>query len=90
MFVDFVLMQGPVVNMPIPPGPSIAQVRSLKKGSSDQLAINIDSESDRLISKKDTTEDKGLFLQIVKFLIQSSFKRNALSFFILQVMCLSH
>lgn len=50
---------GPLVNIPIPPGPSNAHVRSLRKGSSDQLAINIDSESDRLISKKDTAEDKG-------------------------------
>lgn len=55
----FDLMQGPPVNIPIPPGPSNAHVRSLRKGSSDQLAINIDSESDRLISKKDTGEDKG-------------------------------
>lgn len=50
---------GPPVNIPIPPGPSNAHVRSLRKGSSDQLAINIDSESDRLISKKNTAEDKG-------------------------------
>lgn len=54
----FVLMQGPLVNIP-PAGPSNAHVRSLRKGSSDQLAINIDSESDRLISKKNTAEDKG-------------------------------
>ncbi|XP_074334245.1 trans-Golgi network-localized SYP41-interacting protein 1-like [Apium graveolens] len=49
---------GPLVNIP-PAGPSNAHVRSLRKGSSDQLAINIDSESDRLISKKNTAEDKG-------------------------------
>lgn len=55
-------MQGPLVNIPIPSAPSNAHVRTLRKGSSDHLAINIDSESDRLINKVDKDEDKGVIL----------------------------
>lgn len=51
-------MQGPLVNIPIPPAASSTNV-TLRKGSNDHLAIDIDSESDRLISKKDTAEEKG-------------------------------
>lgn len=53
-------MQGPVVNIPIPSAPSNAHARTLRKGSSDHLAINIDSESDRLINTMDKDEDKGV------------------------------
>ncbi|WOG88702.1 hypothetical protein DCAR_0207937 [Daucus carota subsp. sativus] len=49
---------GPLVNIPIPPAASSTNV-TLRKGSNDHLAIDIDSESDRLISKKDTAEEKG-------------------------------
>lgn len=53
--------------MGLPLVPSAAQMRSLRKGSSnDQLAITIDSESDRLLDKGATVEDKGLVL--LKFL----------------------
>ncbi|KAL8218877.1 hypothetical protein R6Q57_022250 [Mikania cordata] len=43
----------------LPLVPSAAQMRSLRKGSNDQLAITIDSESDRLLDKAATVEDKG-------------------------------
>ncbi|CAI9299988.1 unnamed protein product [Lactuca saligna] len=44
----------------LPLVPSAAQVRSLRKGSNDQLAITIDSESERLLSNKsESFEDKG-------------------------------
>ncbi|KAI7727316.1 hypothetical protein M8C21_027588 [Ambrosia artemisiifolia] len=43
----------------LPLVPSVAQMRSLRKGSNDQLAITIDSESDRLLDKAGTVEDKG-------------------------------
>ncbi|GKE71197.1 hypothetical protein Tco_1529269, partial [Tanacetum coccineum] len=39
--------------------PSAAQMRSLRKGSDDHLSINIDPESDSLIDKHETVEDKG-------------------------------
>ncbi|CAH1424723.1 unnamed protein product, partial [Lactuca virosa] len=40
--------------------PSAAQLRSLRKGSNDQLAITIDSQSERLLNNKSRTfEDKG-------------------------------
>ncbi|KAI3817495.1 hypothetical protein L1987_11287 [Smallanthus sonchifolius] len=43
----------------LPLVPSAAQMRSLRKGSNEQLAITIDSESDRLLDKAATVEDKG-------------------------------
>ncbi|XP_076893058.1 trans-Golgi network-localized SYP41-interacting protein 1-like [Bidens hawaiensis] len=43
----------------LPLVPSAAQMRSLRKGSNEQLAITIDSESDRLLNKAETVEDKG-------------------------------
>ncbi|PIN09530.1 E3 ubiquitin ligase involved in syntaxin degradation [Handroanthus impetiginosus] len=43
----------------IPIVPSAAHARMLRKGSSDHLAINIDSESERLINNKESDEDKG-------------------------------
>ncbi|KAL7093851.1 hypothetical protein ACP275_11G064900 [Erythranthe tilingii] len=38
---------------------SAAHIRTMRKGSSDHLAINIDSDSERLINNKETDEDKG-------------------------------
>ncbi|KAI3467641.1 hypothetical protein Pfo_024304 [Paulownia fortunei] len=46
-------------NNNIPHVPSAAHVRTLRKGSSDHLAINIDSESERLTNNKESDEDKG-------------------------------
>ncbi|OMO81495.1 CAAX amino terminal protease [Corchorus olitorius] len=43
----------------ISPVASAAHLRTLKKGSTDHLALNIDSESDRLINNEETDEDKG-------------------------------
>ena len=47
--------------------PSAAHVRTLRKGSNDHLAINIDSESDRLIENEETDEDKGVILKAAGF-----------------------
>ncbi|KAL7261253.1 hypothetical protein ACSBR1_006819 [Camellia fascicularis] len=49
----------PVVKKAVAPAPTAAHVRTLRKGSNDQLAINIDSESVRLIKNEETDEDKG-------------------------------
>ncbi|XP_049403010.1 trans-Golgi network-localized SYP41-interacting protein 1 isoform X2 [Solanum stenotomum] len=38
---------------------SAAHVRTLRKGSADQLAINIDSESERLINDEEADQEKG-------------------------------
>ncbi|XP_022880994.1 uncharacterized protein LOC111398307 [Olea europaea var. sylvestris] len=43
----------------LPPVPSAAHARTLRKNSGDQLAIDIDSESERLVNKKEADEDKG-------------------------------
>ncbi|XVF02637.1 hypothetical protein REPUB_Repub04eG0191900 [Reevesia pubescens] len=43
----------------ISPVPSAAHVRTMRKGSTDHLALSIDSESDRLITSEETDEDKG-------------------------------
>ncbi|XP_057485762.1 trans-Golgi network-localized SYP41-interacting protein 1-like [Actinidia eriantha] len=50
---------GPLAKKAVAPVPSAAHVRTLRKGSNDHLAINIDSESDRLIKNEETDEDKG-------------------------------
>ncbi|RZC79570.1 hypothetical protein C5167_003808 [Papaver somniferum] len=42
-----------------PPAASTAHVRSMRKGSSDHLALTIDSESDRLLNLPETDDDKG-------------------------------
>ncbi|KAL0421494.1 UNVERIFIED_CONTAM: hypothetical protein Slati_3172300 [Sesamum latifolium] len=47
----------------IPHVQSAAHVRSLRKGSNDHLAINIGSESERLINNEETDEDKGMYLK---------------------------
>ncbi|CBI27520.3 unnamed protein product, partial [Vitis vinifera] len=49
---------GPLGTNTVSPVPSAAHVRTLRKGSTDHLALNIDSESDHLI-KEETDEDKG-------------------------------
>ncbi|KAI3733413.1 hypothetical protein L6452_12856 [Arctium lappa] len=51
--------QVPVGKVSLPLVPSAPHVRSLRKNSSDQLAINIDSDSERLLGRKETVEDKG-------------------------------
>ncbi|KAL8535229.1 hypothetical protein ACS0TY_011015 [Phlomoides rotata] len=43
----------------IPSVSSAAHARTLRKGSSDHLAINIESESERLLNDKGSDEDKG-------------------------------
>uniref|UniRef100_A0A1J3HKH1 Uncharacterized protein n=1 Tax=Noccaea caerulescens TaxID=107243 RepID=A0A1J3HKH1_NOCCA len=43
----------------ISPVPTAAQVRTVRKGSTDHLAINIDSESEHLMNHNETDEDKG-------------------------------
>lgn len=48
--------------------PSAAHVRTLRKSSSDHLAISIESESERLINDKGSDEDKGKYIQ--KLLLQ--------------------
>ncbi|GKB19713.1 hypothetical protein Tco_0853636 [Tanacetum coccineum] len=49
----------PVGKVGLPLVPSAAQMRSLRKGSNDQLAITIDLESYRLLDKGASVEDKG-------------------------------
>ncbi|KAK4429746.1 hypothetical protein Salat_1275200 [Sesamum alatum] len=50
----------------IPHVQSAAHVRTLRKGSNDHLAINIGSESERLINNEETDEDKGhLFKSLI-------------------------
>lgn len=53
------LMQGSLGKATISPVPSAVQVRTMRKGSTDHLAINIDSESDHLINNEEIDEDKG-------------------------------
>ncbi|CAH2033999.1 unnamed protein product [Thlaspi arvense] len=43
----------------ISPVPTAAQVRTVRKGSTDHLSINIDSDSEHLINDNETAEDKG-------------------------------
>ncbi|KAK6252407.1 hypothetical protein QUC31_014127 [Theobroma cacao] len=43
----------------ISPVQSAAHVRTMRKGSTDHLSVNIDLESDRLINNEETDEDKG-------------------------------
>ncbi|KAK9934497.1 hypothetical protein M0R45_021638 [Rubus argutus] len=50
---------GPLGSKTISPVSSAAHVRTMRKGSTDHLVIDIDSESTRLISNEDTDEDKG-------------------------------
>ncbi|XP_012479253.2 trans-Golgi network-localized SYP41-interacting protein 1 isoform X2 [Gossypium raimondii] len=50
---------GSHVKKTVSPVPSAAHVRIMQKGSADHLALNIDSETDRLINSEETDEDKG-------------------------------
>ncbi|KAK2999512.1 hypothetical protein RJ639_008555, partial [Escallonia herrerae] len=50
---------GPLGRNAIPPAASAAHARTLRKGSNDHLAINVDLESERLVSNEETDEDKG-------------------------------
>ncbi|KAI6692265.1 hypothetical protein NL676_019975 [Syzygium grande] len=43
----------------MPPVPSAAHARTMRKGSADHLALSIDLESNPLISNQETDEDKG-------------------------------
>lgn len=54
------VLQGPIGQNTISPVPQAVQVRTLRKGSTDHLAINIGGESERLINSEGTDEDKGL------------------------------
>ncbi|KAH9625124.1 hypothetical protein KSS87_005829 [Heliosperma pusillum] len=50
---------GSVSKATISPAPSSTHVRTMWKGSSDHIAVNIDSETSRLIDNEDAVEDKG-------------------------------
>lgn len=54
------LMQGGVGSNAISPVTSAAQLRTMRKGSTDHLVLSIDSESSSLINNVETDEDKGL------------------------------
>uniref|UniRef100_A0A1D1XKV1 Spindle pole body component 110 n=2 Tax=Anthurium amnicola TaxID=1678845 RepID=A0A1D1XKV1_9ARAE len=49
---------GPIGKRSLSPVPAAAHVRVMRKGSSDHLALNIDPESERLISPREI-DDKG-------------------------------
>ncbi|XP_010556184.1 PREDICTED: myosin-11 isoform X2 [Tarenaya hassleriana] len=51
--------KGSLAKNSISPVSSSAQVRTIRKGSADHLAISIDSESEHLMNQNDTDEDKG-------------------------------
>ncbi|KMT09293.1 hypothetical protein BVRB_6g133920 [Beta vulgaris subsp. vulgaris] len=53
---------GSVSKATISPVPSSTHVRTLRKGSSDHIAVNIDSESSRLLDNE-PVEDKGHFFK---------------------------
>lgn len=75
-------MQGPLGKNLLPPIPAAAHVRTMRKGSSDHLALNIDSESDRLINHHET-DDKGLFVYFPSSSSSSSVKQIFSSFWFL-------
>lgn len=59
----FGILQGSAGKSAMPPVPSAsaAHARTLQKGSTDHLAIDVETESDRLIEKgMESYEDKGL------------------------------
>lgn len=60
-------MQGALGQKTISPVPSAAHTRTMRKGSTDHLTINIDSESARLINSEETDEDKGMHHSILRF-----------------------
>ncbi|KAJ9176261.1 hypothetical protein P3X46_011596 [Hevea brasiliensis] len=50
---------GAVGSNAISPVPSAAQLRTMRKGSTDHLVLSIDSESGSLINNEETDEEKG-------------------------------
>lgn len=54
------VLQGSISKATISPVPSSTHVRTMRKGSSDHIAVNIDSESSWLIDNEEAVEDKGL------------------------------
>ncbi|XVE92257.1 hypothetical protein REPUB_Repub01dG0081100 [Reevesia pubescens] len=56
----------------ISPVPSAVHVRTMRKGSTDHLALNIDSESDHLINSEETDEDKGQHSRIYIYIYKVS------------------
>ncbi|KAK9675473.1 hypothetical protein RND81_11G009200 [Saponaria officinalis] len=50
---------GSVSKATISPVPSVTHVRTMRKGSSDHIAVNIDSESSWLIDSEEAVENKG-------------------------------
>ncbi|KAK2443517.1 myosin-11 [Trifolium repens] len=51
--------EGPLGKKALSPVPSAAHVRTMRKGSTDHLALDISVESDPLINSTDTNDDKG-------------------------------
>ncbi|CAN8291269.1 unnamed protein product [Cochlearia groenlandica] len=51
--------KGTLAKKSISPVPTAAQVRMVRKASTDHLSINIDSESEHLMNQNETDEDKG-------------------------------
>lgn len=62
--------QGSLGKKTISPVPSAAQVRTIRKGSTDHLALDIDLESNRLINNEETDEDKGSYLMMYFIFIE--------------------
>lgn len=54
------LMQGTAAKNTISPVPSAAQLRIMRKASSDHLAINVEPETASLINNEHTDEEKGM------------------------------
>lgn len=79
-------MQGQLVKNKISPVPSAAHVRTLRKGSSDHLALDIDLESNRLINSKETDEDKGLLSIYCMPIFVICWACKVSKFFLFQVM----
>lgn len=59
------LMQGPSATKTIPPVPTAAHVRTMRKGSTDHLALDVDLESAGLINSEQSDEDKGAHLTVM-------------------------
>lgn len=54
------LLQGSVGKNGISPAASAAHARTMRKGSTEHLALNIDLETGSLMNHEETDEDKGL------------------------------
>ena len=57
--VETFCAQGALGKKSISAVPTAAQVRVVRKASTDHLAINIDSESEQLMNNNEADEDKG-------------------------------